>query len=75
MGGCDQSDVKWIVTNEGLQNIGRDVLSVTSIDVNIEDINEFFGPKMNKNGWKYDNRPDEEVVKKIAKIYCKVTRK
>jgi hypothetical protein len=48
---------------------------ITSIDVNIGDINEFFGPKMNKNGWKYDNQHDEEVAKKIAKIYYKVTEK
>lgn len=35
----------------------------------------FLGPKFNKNGWKYDNRPDKEVAKKITKIYCKITRK
>jgi hypothetical protein len=75
MGECDQFDVKWFVANWGLWNIGKDVLLITSVDVNIEDINEFFGPKMNKNGWKYDNQHDEEVAKKIAKIYCKVTKK
>lgn len=31
---------------------------VTSVDVNIEYINEFFGPRMNNNGWKYDDRID-----------------
>lgn len=50
------------------------MLSITSVDVNIEDINEFFGPRMNKNWWKYDDQPDEEVVKKIVKIYG-VTKK
>jgi hypothetical protein len=47
------------------------VLLVTSVDVNIE----FFGPKMNKNRWKYDNQPNEKVAKKIVKIYGRVTRK
>jgi hypothetical protein len=42
---------------------------ITNVDVSIEDINEFFGPKMNKNGWKYDNRPNPKITKKIAKIY------
>jgi hypothetical protein len=31
---------------------------VTKVDVNIEDINNFFGPKLNKNGWKYNNHPN-----------------
>jgi hypothetical protein len=51
------------------------VLLVTSVDVNIEDINEFFGPRMNKNRWKYDDQLDEEVAKKIVKVYGRVTRK
>jgi hypothetical protein len=51
------------------------VLLVTSVDANIEDIIEFFGPKMNKNRWKYDDQPNEEVAKKVIKIYSKVTRK
>ncbi len=51
------------------------MLLVTSVDVIIEDINEFFGPMMNKNWWKYDDQPNEEVAKKIIKIYGKVTRK
>ncbi len=42
---------------------------ITSADFSIEDINEFFGPRMNKNGWKYDDRFDPKITKKIAKIY------
>ncbi len=42
---------------------------ITSADVSIEDINEFFGPRMNKNGWKYDDCPDPKIANKIAEIY------
>jgi hypothetical protein len=51
------------------------VLSLTSVDVSIEDINNFFGPRLNKNGWKYDDCPYVEMVKLIKKIYCLVIEK
>jgi hypothetical protein len=51
------------------------VLSLTSADFNIENINNFLGVRLNKNGWKYDDRPNVEMVKLIKKIYCLVTWK
>ncbi len=43
------------------------MLSFTSVDVSIEDINNFFGPRLNKNGWKYDDHPYVKMVKLIKK--------
>ncbi len=45
------------------------MLLVTSTNANIENINEFFGRRVNKNKWKYDDWPKEEVMKKITEIY------
>jgi hypothetical protein len=75
MGECDQFDVEWFVANWSLQNTWRDVLLVTSTNVSIENINEFFGRKVNKNEWKYDDWPNEDVMKKITQIYWRVTEK
>ncbi len=68
MGECS-FDVVWFITNQGLQNVGENMFLITNVDVSIEDINEFFGPRMNKNRWKYDIRLDPKITKKIAKIY------
>jgi hypothetical protein len=43
-------DASWFVKHQGLCSDGEDVLSLTSANVNIENINNFFGPKLNKNG-------------------------
>jgi len=67
-GGCS-FDVAWFVANQCLRNADKYMFLITSADFNIEDINEFFGPRMNKNGWKYDDRFDPKITKKIAKIY------
>jgi hypothetical protein len=68
-------DAAWFVEHQSFHNDSENVLSLTSVDVNIEDINNVFGPRLNKNGWKYDNRPNAKTVKLIKKIYCLVTRK
>ncbi len=65
----------WFVEHQSLRNDVEDVLPLTSDDVNIEDINNFFGPRLNKNGWKYNNHLDVETIKLIKKIYCLVTGK
>jgi hypothetical protein len=45
-------DVVWFVTNQGLRNVGKNMFLITNVDVSIEGINEFFGRRMNKIGWK-----------------------
>jgi hypothetical protein len=65
----------WFAKHRSLCNDNEDVLSLTSVNVSIEDINNFFVPRLNKNGWKYDNRPNAKMVKLIKKIYCLFTRK
>jgi hypothetical protein len=51
------------------------VFSITSANVNIEYINEFFGPRMNNNGWKYDDRLDPKITKNFVEIYYRVIGK
>ncbi len=45
-------DAIWFVEHQNLHNDKKNVLSLTSANVNIENINNFFGPRFNKNGWK-----------------------
>jgi glycine cleavage system H lipoate-binding protein len=68
-------DATWFAEHRDLHNEGEDVLSLTNVDVSIDDINNLFGPRLNKNGWKYDTHPNVEMVKLIEKIYCLVTGK
>jgi hypothetical protein len=68
-------DAAWFVEHQSLHNDHEDVLSLTNADVNIENINNFFGPRLNKNGWKHNDRPNAETIQLIKKIYCLVTGK
>jgi hypothetical protein len=43
--------VNWFTTNQGLLNEDQDMLSSTSADVSFEEINDFFAPRLLKNGW------------------------
>jgi hypothetical protein len=43
-------DATWFAEHRGLHNEGEDVLSLTNVDVSIDDINNLFGPRVNKNG-------------------------
>lgn len=43
-------DVVWFAKHRSLCNDNEDVLSLTSADVSIERINNFFVPRLNKNG-------------------------
>jgi hypothetical protein len=36
-------DVAWFVANRGLQNLGKNVLSIISVNISTIEINEFFG--------------------------------
>jgi hypothetical protein len=62
-------NVAWFVEHSSLCNDSEDVLSLTSANVSIKDINNFFGPKFNKNDWKYGNHPYAKIVKLVEKTY------
>jgi hypothetical protein len=47
-------DVAWYVENMGLTTKGIDFLSLIKIDVPMFHIEEVFGPKFSKNGYRYD---------------------
>jgi hypothetical protein len=68
-------DVAWFVVNRGLI-IGRiDVLSLIDEGVPTHQIKEVFGPKVSKNGYKYDKKVSVEVAKSILELFKRVTRK
>jgi hypothetical protein len=57
----------------GLTIGGIDVLSFTEKDVPTFQIEEVFGPKISKNGSKYDNNFFAPVAHNILELYKRVT--
>jgi hypothetical protein len=45
-------DAIWFAKHQGFCNDSKDVLSLTNVDVNIENINNFSRPRLNKSCWK-----------------------
>ncbi len=68
-------DVAWYVENMGLTIGGTNVLSLTKKDVPMLHIKEVFGPKISKNGYRYDTKVFAPMVQSIFELYRKVTRK
>ena len=66
-------DAQWFSTNRGLRNEGLDATLLTNTHVAVEEIDEFFGPKHGKNGWRYNKRPDPKTVQWIEALYQRVT--
>ncbi len=59
----------------GLTTGGIDVLSLIQKDVPTSQIEEVFGPKISKNGYRYDKKVYAPVVQSIFELYKKVTGK
>jgi hypothetical protein len=68
-------DVAWYVDNMGLATRGIDILSLTHIDVPTSQIEEVFGPKISKNGYRYDRKVFIQVAQSIFELFKRVTRK
>jgi hypothetical protein len=68
-------DVVGFVENRGLMTRRIDVLSLMDEKVSIHQIEEVFGPKVSKNGYRYDKNVSVEVAKSILELYKRVTRK
>jgi hypothetical protein len=49
-------DVAWYVENMGLATRGIDILSLTKRNVPMSRIEEVFGSKISKNGYRYDRK-------------------
>jgi hypothetical protein len=62
-------DVAWYVENMGLAIRRIDVLSLTS------QIEKVFGPKISKNGYRYDRKVSTQVVQSIFELYKRVMGK
>jgi hypothetical protein len=50
-------------------------MKFVSKDVTMDKINEHFGLHYSKNGWKYDQKPNEYVVQQVKEFFWKVTSK
>jgi len=55
-------DVAWYVENMGLATKGIVILSLTKRDVLTSQIEKVFGPKISKNGYRYDRKVSNQVV-------------
>ncbi|CAM6089361.1 unnamed protein product [Calypogeia fissa] len=71
----ETQDIEWYVKNRGLATGGVDVTALTSGDISVEQIEDLFGPKVSKNGYRYDRKPEPEIVGKILELYKRVTGK
>jgi hypothetical protein len=68
-------DASWYAKNRGLSNKGADITLLTDEDVSIAEIDATFDAKLNKNGWRYDRKPDQQIVANILELYKRVTGK
>ncbi|CAM6085331.1 unnamed protein product [Calypogeia fissa] len=71
----ETQDIEWYVKNRGLATGGVDVTALTSEDIFVEQIEDLFGPKVSKNGYRYDRKPEPEIVGKILELYKRVIGK
>ncbi len=71
--------IAWYVENKDLETKGVDILILIEKEMPTSQIEEVFGPKFSKNGYRYDKRVFAKVVKMILELYtrvvgeCKVT--
>jgi hypothetical protein len=57
----------------GLATRGIDILNLTKRNVLTSQIEEVFGPKISKNGYKYDRKVYTQVAHSILELYKRVT--
>jgi hypothetical protein len=68
-------DVSWFQIHRKLHNTRKNILKLTNEDETLNEICEHFGPRSSKNGWRYDQKFEANVVKKIEEFYWKVMSK
>jgi hypothetical protein len=47
-------DAKWFHLNQGLRNEGLSLKFLSNAHTTLTNISSYFGPKLNKNGWNYE---------------------
>jgi hypothetical protein len=62
-------DEEWFAMNKGLPNLRLDVTQITKKEVNVKEINVFYGLRQRKNGWKYNECPRAEIVQHVGNLY------
>ncbi|CAM6092340.1 unnamed protein product [Calypogeia fissa] len=69
-------DIPWFVKNRGLATEGVDIMTLTNNDISVAEIEEVFqGPKFSKSDYRYDRKPEPNVVLSIEQMYQRVTGK
>ncbi|CAM6129054.1 unnamed protein product [Calypogeia fissa] len=66
-------DIPWFVKNRGLATGWVDIMTLTNDDISMAQIEEVFGPKFSKSGYRYDRKPEPNVVASIEELYQRVT--
>jgi hypothetical protein len=61
--------------NKGLLNLRLDVTQITNKEVNVKEINVFYGSRQRKNGWKYNEHPRAKVVQHVGDLYQHINGK
>lgn len=59
------NDAAWFIANRGLTRGRIDVLSLRETKVPSSQIEEVFGPKVSKNGYRYDRKVPPNIAKGI----------
>jgi hypothetical protein len=62
-------DIYWFVQDMGFVTRGVDVLSLIDYEVPTQEIEDFFGLKVSKNGYKHDRKVGAEVTKSVLELY------
>jgi preprotein translocase subunit SecA len=65
-------DAEWFNVNQGLRNEGLCLEYLSDAHAIVNEICSYFGPKLNKNGWKYEEYVEPIVATKIKKLWRRV---
>ena len=68
-------NAEWYAKHQNLCNEGIEIKSLTSRDISKANLDLFFGPKIDKNGWRYSGKQTRKEARKIESLYHKVTSK
>jgi hypothetical protein len=71
----EKLDLHSFIDVQGLWGIGKDLRNMTNINVSQEDICALFGPRFDKNKWKYKSQTIIEFQSIIKSLYTHVFRK
>ncbi len=65
-------DAEWFNVNQGLRHEGLCLEYLSDAHAIVNEICSYFRPKLNKNGWKYEEYVEPIVATKIKKLWLRV---